>query len=496
MTMRAAIVPIVVALVGSGCGYRPARFADRPPVTDLGDRRPIPPPERRPFVESAYLTDVYLRRPLVIALEAKRLPYALDVNALDEVPRSSFWEPLPSEAAAFSRAYAVDGPPVAPVSAAGDGNRIRDARGKEYALAVDPQGQPGTRTAASAIASRLLRAIGYLTPEVWLVPRAELGPVAPEGGAGDWVAAVRWPLGVEIGSTEMSGTGAGDPNDRIPHRDRRTLRALGLAAQWIELPDLGPSRVVDVYVGEAGRGHVRHFVIGLDDSFGVASFTVSAPRETAAGVVRGGAFENLVTLGLLRPAPAKPPANPTLALLALEPDLKFSLGHPWEPGDRLTAPDRYWMARRLMQISSGLLRLAVAEAKLEPPVAEHVVTALESRRRKLASAWMREVTPLQPRSLQNDLLAFGDEAIAHGFAGEGETRYRVELIDDEGDAITHPFFARPRAGKLELDLPGAALVRNYFVVRVLAYRGGGSAPRAFEAHFATAGSARIVGVRH
>ncbi|MCE7894052.1 MAG: hypothetical protein DYH12_30865, partial [Sorangiineae bacterium PRO1] len=74
-----------------GCSYQPARFRDRPPVTDARDDRPIAIPRSNAFIEAFYLSDVFLRRPVVDALDAERFPYARDVNALDEVPRSSWF---------------------------------------------------------------------------------------------------------------------------------------------------------------------------------------------------------------------------------------------------------------------------------------------------------------------------------------------------------------------------------------------------------------------
>jgi hypothetical protein len=184
----------------------------------------------------------------------------------------------------------------------------------------------------------------------------------------------------------------------------------------------------------------------------------------------------------------------TLAVLSETPNPKFSLGHPWEPADRLLVSDRYWMARQVRRIPRALIERAAMHAKLEPPIAAHVVRALESRRHKLMDHWLAKVTPLEVVSLHDGVLILADSAIAHGSAIDEATLYHVSFLDDSGDEVARPAVALPQAGKLILFLPRALLRQPYFIVRIVAERYSRGA-RAFEAHIATAGSARVIGVR-
>lgn len=479
--MRAPSLSFVL-LVASACSYRPARFADRPPVTQVRDSAPIPVPEPTRLIEAVYLSDVYLRRPLVDALDAERFPRAGDVNAGDEVPRSSWWSPVPLDRSGFRRAYATDGPPQPPLKRVSDAE-LGDARGKRYRLVRDPDGYPGTRTAAAVIVSRLVRAIGYRTPEVWLV---RLGR--------ERVAAVRSPPEIDLGPTAMGGTRSDDANDRVPHRDRRTLRALGVLATWLAIPDLGPARVRDVYVGAPGRGHVRHRIVGLDEALGAAGIAPASARQTAVGVVRGNALTNLVTLGLLRPDPRSGPPARNLQALPITVGADDALQTPWEPVDRLLPEDGYWMAKRMAALPGALLADAVAFADLDPVTSAHVLGALEARRTALIATWLGRVTPLELVRLRGRRLVLSDVAITLGFADDAHTRYRIGWLDEQGRAVAPPFRARPDLGELDLALPSDP--PPYLVARIVGERAAAALPRAFEAHIAMRGSAHVVGIRH
>src|SRR5262245_50451050 len=64
------------AILAVGCGYRPPRFADLAPVTQVADDAPIAEPRATPFIEALYLSDVYVRTALVAALDPLRVPTA------------------------------------------------------------------------------------------------------------------------------------------------------------------------------------------------------------------------------------------------------------------------------------------------------------------------------------------------------------------------------------------------------------------------------------
>lgn len=490
--MRGALL---MAIVLSACSGRPARYADRPPVEVHADDRPIPLPRRTPFIEAFHVSDVYLRRPLVDALNAERFPRAEDVNARDEVPRSSWFSPIPVEPKAFASAYAAEGPPVPPLrfEQRQDSWFAIDSRGKSYELGGDVDSPSATATAAAIIASRLVRAVGYRTPETWLFDRRQIGLRPDQGPSGLRIIATRWPLGIELGPTDMTYSRLDDPNDRLSHRDRRTLRALGIVAAWLHLRELGPRRLVDVYVGAPGRGHVQHFVTGLDGALNAASLRTSRAKASAVGTVRGRPFHNLWSLGLRR---SDEPARPTVrSLLVFPPEVSpdYALAEPFEPVDRLLPSDGYWAAKRLSRIPRALLEAVVAEAHIgDAAVERHIVDALESRRRALIEHWFAKVTPCEVGSIAGRSLVLEDIGRPYDSA---KRRYRVELVGDDGEDLTPMFWLFPAGDEVTIELP--ELHRDYIVVRVKVERAGVLAPHPMEVHLVQDQAAlRIVGVRH
>lgn len=485
---------LLLTIVLAACSGRPARYVDRPVVEVVGDDRPIPVPRVTPLVEAFHLSDVYVRRPLVDALDLRRFPYAKDVNALDEVPASSWFAPLGLESGAFRRGYARDGPPVPPLRLERGSKswHVTDSRGKRYVLGGDVDGLSATSTAAAIVASRLIRAVGYRAPETWLLDRETLDFAPDQGPAGPRLVATRWPVGIELGPTDMTSPRGDDPNDRVPHPDRRTLRALGVVAAWLDMRELGPQRLVDVYVGRPNRGHVQHFVTGLQDALGAGRLGKSPRKPSAVGTARGSPLLNLVTLGLARPDDDGPRAK---SLLVLSPNVSpdFELGEPYEPIDRLLPSDGYWAAKRIARVPAALLKAAVNDASIEDPaVASHVVAALERRRRTLIEHWFARVTPCEVRSLSGRALTLGDEAPSRD---DSVRRYRVELLGEDGRALAPLRWVPASTDEFEVTLP--KLEDDYVVVRVRAERAGVLAPRSMEVHLVhDRGTVRVVGVRH
>lgn len=494
MRSRCLVAGLLVA-----CSYQPARFHDRPPVTHAHDDVPIAIPRKSAFVEAFYLSDVFLRRPVVDALDAERFPYARDVSSFDEVPRSSWFSPVRLDSVGFARDYAVDGPPEAKATLERRGSAylLTDARGRAYRLLGDHGGLPETDTAALLIASRLVRAVGYLTPETWLVEPHELGLSRSGGPQSERWVAERWPVGVPLGPTDMTYPRDDDPNDRIPHRDRRTLRALGVLAAWLDLRELGPTRLVDVYVGLPGRGHVRHFVVGMEDALGAASLgPKTSGRFSAAGPVQGNVWTNLATLGLARPRARTGPVARTLKAFRPTLSARYELGHPYEPVDRLLPSDGYWIAKRLAKIPSELIQGSVGAARFsDPELARHVLRALEARRRTLVGYWFSQVTPCELEALSGRTLVLADQALREGVESSSSTHYDVQFLGDDGKALSPPRRLPPTLDEVEIQLP--ELERRYVVVRVTAVRRGKPAPRAAELHLVSDGGAlRMVGIRH
>ena len=319
-----------VSIVSAGCSYRPARFRDRPPVTDARDMAPIPMPSFRWVPESVYLSQVYLRRPIRETLDLAPIPPAGDVNSMDEVPYSSWFVPREVDVGAMARGPDAAGPPRPPFTVLSDtpravassGFSISDARGQRYEMLIDPADRPEMRTGAAAIAARLVWALGLNTPAVYVTLvrsehfwRSEAGTpdvaamltAGASASLGSYrVAALAMPPSAWLGHASESGTRGDDPNDVVAHEDRRVLRSLKVFASWMALSGLGPAKTMDRYVGMPGEGHVVHFLTGLDDALGADE--VVRVTDLPPGEGGGSPVVRLLTLGLA-PNPARRPTQ-------------------------------------------------------------------------------------------------------------------------------------------------------------------------------------------
>ena len=63
-----------------------------------------------------------------------------------------------------------------------------------------------------------------------------------------------------MGPFENVGTRGDDPNDVIPHEDRREIRANRLLAAWLNHFDSRSANSLDMLVGENGRKFVKHLL--------------------------------------------------------------------------------------------------------------------------------------------------------------------------------------------------------------------------------------------
>ena len=385
MGTRRILLWLCLALVSTGCSYHPARFADRPAVTEVADDDPVAQPGRRELNWNWYLSDVYLRRSLLDALDPKRPADAGDVNAMDEVPRSSWFQPVGPELILQDPPIVDEGPPEPPLTVVPDvprandyGMCVIDARGIRYELRRDDKWRPEMRTSAAVIASRLIRAFGLLAPETHIV---FLGPsdfVGFEPGAaasaatkaverflGDGppsvdgryrMSSARWPVGIDVGVSESYDVRGDDPNDVIAHRNRRTLRSLKVLGAWLRISNINPRKTRDAYVGPPGQGHLRHYLVSLEDALG-AGAVVGDRREGLRTDLGGGTGFNLITFGLW-PGTDEPPTQRRLLALG-------NISDSVDPGGFEASPP-YAPIRSL----SGCRRILGREAHRRDPAQE------------------------------------------------------------------------------------------------------------------------------
>jgi hypothetical protein len=518
---------LVLASLGAGaCSARPARFADRPAVTEIADDTPIPMP--RPFdpVREVVLSEAYVRRPLVDALDPLREPDAGDVNALDEVPRSRWFSP--EDAAALADDAEPPAPPFRPLiveraATHENGLAVIDARGKRFELFRDPPDRPEMATSSAVAATRLVRALGYYTPGVWPLSigwndfhvRGDTAHDAvraffksgPRGVEGRFrAAATRWPIGTDLGPTRANERRADDPNDRVPHEDRRTLRALKAIFGWLGMTTLDREVLRDAYLGAPGRGYVVHYVTALHGAFGAdAVVRVEKPRDDDKDLEGRNVWVTLGSLGLHAPK-VQPTQTRWPSLGEYAPDLapnEFRTSPPFDPMDRQLPGDAYWASKRILAIDTEAVARAIDAAEMSDADARAKLYAtILARRLVVARAAFAAVTPCELERVDRGgegreaAVVLRDEAVVRGFVAPEDARYRTELVDDLGNLVVGQGEIAPRGPRFAVPLPESA--KGYVVLRVRSLRAGKEARRAMEVHLVQrdGGAWAAVGVRH
>ncbi len=486
----------------AACGYRPVRFADRPPVTRVADDKPVKMPDKSTFINELYKADVYVRRELVNGLDPRRVPHALDVNAIDEVPRSS-WFQRPRDEHAPLRDYRRDGPPRPPIrflddpasSGTPEAVVISDARGLRYELQPDLKDRPKMRTAAAVIASRLLHAIGYRTPEVYILTL----------NTGERMAATRWPNGEDLGPTPIVSTRGDDPNDAIDHLDRRTLRALHVVCGWLAIKRLRPRMLRDVYVGSSPKGYVEHQLVGLDGALGVDDYIDAVKWANDPDRQDSNFFLRVFSMGLSPKAPSIMPQTrwPSVGLITerLLP-AEHDTSPPFEPFDRMSASDVYWATKRIAAIPHASIARAIMAARIKAKPQNWLLQVLHMRRAAVIAYGYDRVTPLEvvtikpPAREQPAFVELADLAITAGVMKASKTSYQVRYLASDGDELGS--IALPARGAvLSVPLPVKLRAHDYVVVQVTGKRSKTRLPRAFEVHLKPSGKTfRLLGVRH
>ena len=502
-------------MLAAGCAP-PIRFPDRAILWKDPDDRPIPVPRARdvPFHWVAMRDAIFA--PLDRGLDLDYGREAINVNAVDETPDSSWWtdrrrvpgQPRPrafSDEEMMRGAYGRRPDPLLPLTiikgkqAGGNlGFVVKDALGRRFAIKIDPPGLVGMDTSTEVVVSRLAWAAGWNVPaetlldlhvgDLVLSPRATTtdedghkvplddarlqallarAPLADDGSIR--ALASLWIDGIILGPYAYAGRRGDDPNDRVPHQDRRDLRGYGVFCAWVNNIDTTEANTLDSYVGARGRGHVVHWQQDVGGSFGARAATpidywmgydtyLAPPRMLAS----------LLSFGLWRrPWEGEAVRARRAREVARYPELGFFDADGFDPRgwhpifdnaafQRATARDRYWGAKRVVQIGPSELRAAIAAGRYRPAAAERLFQILSARRLAIARAYLGGLPPLDYFRVERDRLCWDDLWLAAGLGGAGAATYEADgRVLPAGAAPCTPVGRGYRIVTLRVRRPGA-----------------------------------------
>ena len=469
--MTTRLIASVLVVLGA-CGAPVRRFPMRAPMAVDADTTPfLPRPKAYKAPEIWDTIDNILFGPLVDVLAVRRAIRAKNVNALDEVPDSSWFtnriDSVAGNVDAFLRGACDETAPdpagpwtvvAGKPDGANPGFQVKDASGQRYFFKPDGGRSTERQSIADLIGARVHHAAGFntaCTRIIYIQPSAFT--IAPDAKAENFVGdkepftpemlqkvmdygvkrsdgAVRGGLsqflpGKPLGPWRDFGVRPDDPNDVIPHEDRRELRGSYVLGAWISHYDAREQNSMDMWQapGDGQPGYVKHYQLDFGDCLGSMSGwdRVTRRRGHVYEVDWPVAFVELITLGLLpRPwrDPKMSPAGFNLGYFATEPfdPDSYSTAYPFGPYARVTEADAAWGARILARITPEMVRALVLSANLTDKVMEReLVKALLGRREKLLRRFLTRLSPLARPRIDAGRLCVTDARIEGGLAVRG-----------------------------------------------------------------------------
>lgn len=478
-----------IAACAHGESISKARFANADAVRLVNDRRNVPaPPAVRKYKNVLYAFNGSFRLPLLRGLELEPRRRALGVNALDEVPDSTWFtnrigvrDLTPDEIR--KGPTTIDSPgnhlPWTVLGSKSEGDSlglfVEDARGEKFLVKFDAAGVPEAETAAQLITGRLLWAAGYNVSEDFIVyitrgdlhvapnatyksvagntrrlqyPDLDARLMAVDVGADGRirVMASRIIPGRALGGHPDRGVRADDPNDMIAHERRRDLRGIRPLFAWLDHIDVKESNTLDVWTGDPsdpGRHYVVHYWLDFGKSLGVmASTKYDETRSFEYYADYPEMVRSLVSLGLGPRTWDDRQAPPIVGLGLFDSRFDASL---WKPSTPSYLPlvetdrnDYLWGAKLVMRFTPEQLRAAVETGQLtDSRAAEYLLGALITRQRAVGAYAFSRAWPLDNFKMgAGSSLCFDDLKNVYGFAKRSEkTSYVVTTYDRRGGRI-------------------------------------------------------------
>ncbi len=420
---------------------------------------------------------------------------SLAVNTLGEVPDSSWFTNRDTSGLSIDavkkggRTHGGPQPPYTVVAAKSEGVstgfRIRDARGLVYFVKADPPENLEMATAADVMGSLFLYAAGYNVPENYiLVGRREDFLLSKDAkikttygkdrrlhenelrqifdriprysdGSIRLMASLSLPSKI-AGPFRYSGVRSDDPNDLVPHQQRRDLRGLEVLFAWVNHTDAKGDNSLDTVEGTGEDTRFVHHLLDFGDSFGSDSDIEKDPRHGREYIFLPVTWSRTYSLGLA-PAdwekvhyPHDMEAVGNFTAAAFDP-LAWKANYPNPAFVQMTPLDGYWGAKRVMAFRDEQIRAIVEEGRFQDPkVVDYISRALESRRDAIGKAWFGQVLPLEGFRIVDDHLAFDDLAVQYGlsspsryqtswFLWHNEAQQKEDVATSENSVLPNTF---------------------------------------------------------
>jgi hypothetical protein len=403
------------------------------------------------FVENRFVT------PRVQENARKEGPLpAGNINTLGEVPDSNWytnrhWRKRMS-VAELQRGAGNTTPPDPKgtwqvISAKSDGISpgfvIEDQKKNRYVLKFDPPDFPELASAADVISSKFFYALGYNTPEdyivrfqrenltigkdvVWRDANGKKRPLTqrvidkmlelqPKDSSGGYRAlASRWIAGDLVGPFNYKGTRSDDPNDIVPHEHRRELRGLRVFASWLNHTDVKQMNTMDAMVTENGRRYLKHHLMDFGSTLGSDGNNQKNPwRGHVYPISPKTAFIQSVTLGFYIPRWMRANYPKFQGVGAFEGDVfdpeSWIPDYPNAAFLMMDDDDAFWAAKQVIRFSDEDIRAIVETGEFtDRRAVDWITESIIKRRDEIARTWLSKSLPFDEFRVEGGSLVFDD----------------------------------------------------------------------------------------
>ena len=478
---------ILAAVSTADCASQPRQFALRDPVWTDPDTRPLhhrPSEYWSPLIWDG--ADQMVFGPIVRALRVDTEHEARNVNALDEVPDSSWYQNrfatrvlTPQEV--FDGACAGAPEPVGTWTLIGSkpngwfpGFLAIGPDGHRYLMKADGTVQAEQTSAGDIVGSRIFWAAGFNAPcdrSIRVVPamlhirpgahyRDEVGDEHPitqtqidslfaharHYDDGTYRLGIsRFIDGTPAGPFQYEGTRRDDPNDVVPHEDRRDLRGAKLLSAWINHWDAREQNTLTTWIDTgAGTGYLRHYFLDFGDSLGSVwpADGLSRRLGTSGYFYADHVVVDLLSLGLVDRPWDHARVDPEAWIFGYYNEAGFD-PEEWRPAygnpafARMTERDAAWMARIVARFDDDDIHAIVRAANLSyAPWATALDRILRVRRDRIVARYLTRLSSLADVAIEGERLCASDRAIeAHLYS---RAHYRAEVLRDDDDRVGLP----------------------------------------------------------
>lgn len=379
-------------------------------------------------------------------------------------------------------------PPVPPFVVVGaktdgitPGFRMTDSKGNLFFVKPDPRSALELATSAEVVGSRFFYALGYNTVENYIlhlkpgdlsispkatvagingkprpmrnsdIERIKLRMARDKDGALRVVASLAAP-GKVVGPFLYEYTRSDDPNDVVPHQDRRDLRALRVFCAWLNHTDAKAQNSLDVIVEDNGVPYVKHFLIDFGSILGSDSDMRKDARfghEYIVPLPYTKVPKKMAQFGFA-PEPwetARYPKDKAVGRIEskiFDPETWRS-NYPNPAFNRMRPDDAYWAAKQVMAFTDADIRTLVESGEyLKSETVDYLTRVLIERRDKIGRTYFNKVLAIDNFRLEGEALRFDDLAVKHGFAAPREF---FQTMTAQGQFQAHRIYEKGKPEK-------------------------------------------------